>query len=118
MATGTNGFDLNRPTTVALLHLAGVLTGGAFGIVAVVLGYVWRDASDSPAWQRSHERYHIRTFWYSILFTIIGWLTWWVFGLGFVILTLIGLAVAVRSVLALLAAQKHEPVPNPKALLW
>ena len=114
----TRGFDLNRPTVVALLHLMGAITGGAFGLVAVILGYVWRDAADSPAWQRSHERFHIRTFWYSILFTIVGWMTWWVFGLGLVILAVIGVAVALRSGLALLAAQRHDPVPNPQALIW
>jgi len=112
-----NGFDFNRPTIVALLHLAGAISGGAFGIVAVILGYVWRDAPDSPGWQRSHERYHIRTFWYSILFSLLGWLTI-IIGIGFLILALIGIAVAVRSILALLAAQKHKPIPNPEALLW
>ena len=112
-----NSFDFNRPTVVALLHLLGALSGGAFGVIAVVLGYAWRDAPDSPAWQRSHETYHIRTFWYSILFTIVGWLTVWI-GIGIVVLALVGIGVAVRSVLALLAAQKHQPVPNPGALIW
>jgi uncharacterized membrane protein len=114
----SNGFDLNKPTIVALLHLLSAVTGGIFGVVAVVLAYGWRDANNQPAWARSHERYHIRTFWYSILFSVIGWLTWWVFGLGFVILALIGVLVAIRSLLALLAAQRHDPIPNPQALIW
>ena len=114
----SDGFDLNKPTIVALLHLLSAATGGLLGIVAAVLAYGWRDAPDQPAWMRSHERYHIRTFWYSILFTVIGWLTWWILGLGFLILALIGIFVAIRSVLALLAAQRQAPVPNPEALIW
>lgn len=72
----SNGFALNRLSIVALLHLLSAATGGIFGIVAAVLAYCWRDAADQPAWTRSHERYHVRTFWYSILFSAIGWMTW------------------------------------------
>ncbi len=112
------GFDPNRPTVVSLLHLLGGLSGGAFGIIAVVLAYVWEGNLQYADWKKSYYRYHIRTFWYSILFTIVGWLTWWVFGLGLLILALIGIAVVLRSVLALLAAQRHDPIPNPTALIW
>lgn len=121
MATDPNasvGFDLNRPTVIALLHMLGGFSGGAFGIVAVVLAYAWEGNPRDPAWRESHYRFHIRTFWYSILFTLVGWLTWWIFGLGFLILAVIGIAVTVRSVLALLAAQRHDPVPHPTALIW
>lgn len=116
--TRATGFDFNRPTLVSLLHLLGGVSGGAFGISAVLLAYAWAGNARDAVWTMSHYRFHIRTFWYSILFTIVGWLTWWVLGLGLLILALIGIAVVLRSVLALLAAQRHDPVPNPTALIW
>lgn len=111
-----NDFELNHPTIVALLHLLGVVTGGLANLVAVVLAYMWKDDAQAP-WMRSHYSFHIRTFWYALLLSAIGVVLALVL-IGFVILALVGIYVAVRSVLALMAAQRREPIRNPDALLW
>jgi len=111
------GFDFNKPTIVALLYLAGtLLTGGAVTLIGLVLAYVWKEDVDAP-WMRSHMSFHIRTFWYSAAFIVVGIVTA-VLGIGLLILALVGLYVIVRSVLALLEAQKARAVPNPTAIFW
>lgn len=114
-ARAEKGFDFNRPTIVALLYLIGVVTA-APTILAVILAYVWRSDVGEP-WEASHYRYHIRSFWLGLLWGAIGFLTM-LLGVGFVILLLIPLWLAVRSIVALAAAQRREPVPNPDSWLW
>ena len=113
----STGFDFNKPTIVALLYLAGtVLTAGAATLVGLILAYVWKDAVEEP-WMRSHMSFHIRTFWYAAAFIVAGIVTL-VLGIGFLVLALVGVYVVVRSVLALLEAQKARPIPNPTAIFW
>lgn len=109
------GFDLNRPTIVSLLYLVGIVTALPT-ILALVLAYVWR-GEPHEAWEGSHYRYHIRTFWLALLFAIIGFVTTLV-GVGFLILLVIPVWMIVRSIVALSAAQRHEPVANPGTWLW
>lgn len=112
-----NDFEMNNPTVVALLHLAGILTGGLVNIVAVILAYSWKGDARSAPWMVSHYRFHIRTFWYAIALSIVGVITL-IIGIGFLILALIGVYIAVRSILALMAAQRREPIARPEALFW
>mgnify|MGYP005839992397 CR=1 FL=1 len=111
------GFDLNRPTVVALLQLLGIVTIGLVSIIAVILAYQWRDDLQTQPWERTHHRYHIRTFRYSVALAIVGTITA-IIGVGFLILWLLGTYIAVRAVLSLLNAQKREPVPRPEAFIW
>jgi uncharacterized membrane protein len=115
--TPATGFDLNRPTVVALLQLLGIVTIGLVSIIAVILAYQWRDDPQTQAWERTHHRYHIRTFWYSLALAAAGAVTV-IIGVGVLILALIGVYVGVRAVLSLTNAQKRLPVPNPEAFLW
>lgn len=116
--TGTNGtptpagggFDLNHSTIISLCYLASFVTGIS-GLVGVVLAYVWRKDAAAP-WEASHYAYQIRTFWIGFIGSIIGGVLMIVL-IGFLILLAVAVLVVVRSVLAMLAAQKHEPMPNP-----
>src|SRR5690606_16177505 len=100
----------NHPTVVSLLYLGGFVTGIS-ALIGLILAYIW--GGDRPAeWEQSHFRYHIRTFWICVLQAIIA-------GLICLTIILIPLAVlwyiwivvwtAVRTIKALLAAQKQQP---------
>lgn len=108
-------FEFNRPTIIALLYLASFLTLLS-GPAGLVLAYVWR-GEPHDAWEQSHFTFLIRTFWLGLGFCVIcALLSLIIIGLfGFV---LIGVWTVVRSVLALVAAQKHAPIRHPRKLLW
>lgn len=109
------GFDTNQPTIIALLYLASFLVG-ITGIIGLILAYVWRGETRG-SWETSHYTFHIRTFWIALLGSVISAiLTLVLIGLfGFLI---IGLWVIVRTVLALLAAQRRQPIANPETWIW
>lgn len=113
-STGSTGggFDLNRPTIISLLYLAGYFTG-VTTIVGVVLGYVWKNEPQGE-WEVSHYQYLIRTFWIGLIGTIAGFVLLVVL-VGILILIAVAIQVIVRCVLSLLAAQKHQPMPNPES---
>lgn len=107
------GFDLNQPTIVSLLYLASFVTG-VTGLVGLVLAYVWRNDT-TQLWEESHYRYLIRTFWFGLLGMVIGVILSIVL-IGIPIIIAVSVWVIVRSVIALLKAQKHEPMPDPETL--
>lgn len=112
--TGQN-FDFNRPTIISLCYLGSFLVG-ITALVGLVLAYVWQGESQEP-WEASHYRFHIRTFWFGLLGSLISALLVLVL-IGFVGFFAVAAWVIVRSVIALLAAQKRQPMPNPDTLLW
>lgn len=109
------GFDLNKPSIVAICYLLGALTG-VFGLIGLILAYLWKQDVEE-AWMVSHMRFHIRTFWYSFAFMVGGVVTA-IIGIGFLILAFVSLYFFVRSVLALVEAQKARPIPDPTVLFW
>lgn len=108
------GFELNNPTVISLLYLASFVVG-ITGIIGVVLAFVWRGEPGAD-WEASHYQYHINTFWISLIGGIAGILLMIVL-VGFLVLIAVGVLVIVRSVLSLLNAQKHQPMPNPGSWL-
>lgn len=105
------GFDFNYPTIVALLYISSLVVG-VTGIVGVVLAYVWKGEANRAPWEASHFQYLINTFWIGLIGSIIGFLTLILVVGVFIWLAAIVLVI-VRSVLSLIRAQKHEPMPNP-----
>jgi uncharacterized membrane protein len=69
---------------VYALQAAGFILGGITWIVAVVINYVKRD-DVTGTWLESHFRWQIRTFWFGLLWGVIGGLLALVL-VGFVIL--------------------------------
>ena len=108
--------DVNQPMIVAICYLAGWMTGGVSGIVAVVLAYIWQ-GENKEEWARSHYTYLVRTFWISLIAGVIGAVLTLVL-IGFLILMIVPVWVTVRAVVSLLKAQKQEPMPDPNTLLF
>jgi uncharacterized membrane protein len=111
--TPTSGFKFNYPTIVSLLFILSFFTG-LTGIIGVILAYVWRGENPS-GWESSHYTYHIRTFWIGLAGTILGFVLLIVV-IGFLIMFAVGIWVLVRSVIAMLNAQKEVPMPDPQTL--
>lgn len=100
---------------VGAATVVGSFLGSLPSIVAVVLNYVTRGEARGT-WIYSHYQWQIRTFWYALLWALIGW------GL---ILTLIGAVVGVPILLALtlwllyrigrgwLRLRDHRPMYTP-----
>lgn len=110
----TGGFDFNQPTIISLCYLASFITG-ITGLVGVVLAYVWK-GEPKAEWEVSHYQYLIRTFWIGLIGSIIGFVLLLVL-IGIFVLLAVAALVGVRSVLSLINAQKHAPMPNPDSWL-
>jgi uncharacterized membrane protein len=109
----SSGFDFNHPTIISLLYLASPVLG-ITGLVGLVLAYVWKGEPHAE-WETSHYQYLIRTFWIGLIGTVVSVLLMIVV-IGFLLLLAVGVLVLVRCVLALVNAQKRQPMPNPETL--
>lgn len=111
----SRGFDLNQPSIVAILYLAGFVTG-ITGLVGVVLAHIWVRENSVDDWSASHFQYLITTFWGAVVASLVAFaltLLW----IGILLFIPISVWVGVRSVLSLVNAQRREPMPRP-ATLW
>ena len=107
-----SGFDFNQPTIISLLYLGSFVTG-ITGIVGIILAHVWQ-GDNQEEWAASHFTYLIRTFWIRLIVSVLMFVT----NIGIPLLFLPAIWVGVRSVLSLVKAQKREPMPDPKTLLF
>lgn len=103
--------DKTMPAVIYALYLAALVTAGGTAIVGVILAYVSKAAA--PDWLLSHYIFQIRTFWLSLLFSVIGAALLPV-GIGFVILPAVGVWVAVRCILGLSWLLKAQAYPTPR----
>lgn len=110
-----SGFDLNRPTIIALLYLASFITG-ITAIIGIVLAHIWQGES-GEGWEKSHYQYLIRTFWLALVGGVIGVVLMIVL-VGFLVLGAVSVWVVIRSVISLTKAQRREPISNPTTLLF
>lgn len=108
----TNDFQMNRPTIIALLYLGSFLAG-ITTIIAVILSYVW-NGEDHASWEDSHYRYHIRTFWMGMVWTVVAIVGSIVtlFLLAWLLFPLVAVWFAARAIRSLAAAQRQEPIAN------
>jgi len=111
----SGGFDMNKATIISLLYIAGFFVG-ITGLVAFILALVWKDEV-AGTWEESHLQFHVMTFIISLVAAIVGFLLL-IIGIGFLILLAVAVWVLVRSIVALLKAQKQEPIENPKTWLF
>ncbi len=91
---------------------------GLVGIAGVIVAYVKRDEAQGT-WVASHLRWLIRTFWYSLLWAIVGWLVLLTLGLiliGIPIAVVIWFATSVwvlyRVIRGYLLFKDNRPVPG------
>ncbi len=81
--------SLKTLTTVTYALYALALFVGISAIVAVVLNYIKREEVQGT-WLESHFKWQIRTFWWTLLWCVVGWATfliligWVVWGVAFV----------------------------------
>ena len=130
----SRGFQFNGPTLISVLYLATWFTVFT-ALVGVILAYVWRRHAPQ-AWERTHYRYLIRTFWIGIGgYAIVG------AGIvGFIVaseadlfvssktmdvavivaavlgglwVVLLSVLLVVRCALSLVNAQQDAPMPRP-----
>ena len=109
----SSGFELNRPTVISLLYVASFATG-VTGIIGIILAHVWGGEPEAE-WQKSHYSYLMRTFWYGVIASIIAGVLSVVL-IGLLLFPLIAIWFGVRSVMSLVKAQRHEPMPDPETL--
>jgi uncharacterized membrane protein len=90
-----------------VLHLLGAVAGVP-SLIGLVLNYVKRN--DSGPLLDTHHRWMIRSFWWAILWVVIGVLTWFIV-LGWVILGLVWIWYIYRHVRGLIRFAHDQPMP-------
>ncbi len=116
--SGTRPDDLLsiKPNIINLLYILSFFTFFT-GIAGVALCYVWSNDDVVPAWEKTHLRYHIRTFWLGLLGMIAGTVLLLVL-IGFFVWAAVAVWTVVRCVMSFTRASKGEAMPNPETLLW
>ncbi|WP_250461537.1 DUF4870 family protein [Microbulbifer litoralis] len=100
-----SGRDL--ATLVYLIQAIALFTAVPF-FIGVLINYFKRgDVRGTLA--ESHFRWQIRTFWFSLLWVVVGWATVWIFGLGFLILGISWLWVVYRVIRGWLVLADNRP---------
>ncbi|MCM2680646.1 DUF4870 family protein [Echinimonas agarilytica] len=100
--------DLKFNTTLVYgLQAAGFIVGLTF-IAAVILNYIKRDEVEGTLYE-SHFRWQIRTFWFSVLWSIIGALLSVVI-VGFIVLFANAVWVIYRIIKGWLALNDEKPM--------
>ncbi|HLA73017.1 MAG TPA: hypothetical protein VK624_16040 [Steroidobacteraceae bacterium] len=90
------------------LYAASLISGSVTGIVAIIINYVKRDEVAGTIYE-SHFRWQIRTFWFSLLWFILGGITVW-FLIGFAILAVAGIWYIYRIVKGWLYLAESKPM--------
>lgn len=111
----TDGFDMNKATIISLLYIASFVVG-ITGLIGVVLAFVWKDEV-AGTWEESHLQFHIMTFVVGLIVSVVGVILSFIL-IGIPILLALAVWILVRTVLALLKAQKHEAIADPKTLMF
>jgi uncharacterized membrane protein len=91
-----------------VLHLVGAIAG-LTSIVGLIVNYMRRFRYGEPL--DSHHRWMIRSFWWAIVWIVIGCVTIFIL-IGWVILGLAWLWYVYRHVRGLIALANREPMPG------
>ncbi len=90
------------------LYLAAVISCGLAGIAGVILAYVKRGESHGTIWE-SHYDNQINAFWVWFALMILGAFTFWMLGLGFVIMGIAFVWFLYRTIKGLVRAIDSKP---------
>jgi uncharacterized membrane protein len=109
-SVGSSADSENRTMAIVVygLYLAAVLSCGIAGIAGVIVAYIKRGEAQGGIW-KSHFDNQIRAFWIWLVLTIAGALTWWVLGLGFLVIGVAFVWFLYRTIKGLLRAIEHKP---------
>jgi uncharacterized membrane protein len=91
---------------------------GIVGIIAIILAYVKRGEA-AGTWLASHYRWVIRTFWFSLLWGIVGWIIFVVLAIiiiglviGYAIWVVTTIWVLYRLVRGYVLFKDSQPIPG------
>jgi uncharacterized membrane protein len=63
--------DTTLAKVIYVLYFAGFFTG-ITALIGLVMAHVKKGDADTPAWLTSHYRFQIATFWYGLVYLLIG----------------------------------------------
>lgn len=111
MSYARAGAEHERTVTLVAyaLHLFGA-TCGLPSIVGTVLNYV--RVNRYGGFYDSHHRFMIRTFWWALLWMVIGCVTIWIFGLGWAVMFVTWIWYVYRHIRGLVALLNGETMPG------
>lgn len=99
---------------IYVLYFVGFFIG-LTALVGVIMAHMKRGEADAAA--KSHYQYQIRTFWFGLIYMIVGVLTAMLI-IGYLILLWWFVWTLVRCVKGVLRALDNKPMENPETLLW
>jgi uncharacterized membrane protein len=104
--------DKNKTLTMVIyaLQALGFLVGISW-IVAVVINYVKREEV-AGTWLESHFRWQIRTFWWGLLWGVIGSVLLLIL-VGWLVLAAAGIWIIYRIVKGAMYLSENRPLPTP-----
>ena len=105
---GDDNDSLKKLTMIIYALQAASFIVGITGIVAIIINYIKKDEV-TDTWLESHFRWQIRTFWFGLLWSIIGVLLSIVF-IGFFVLLVDALWVIYRIVKGWLNLSDNKPM--------
>jgi uncharacterized membrane protein len=82
---------------------------GITAIVGVIINYIKRDETAGTIYQ-SHFDWQIRTFWWGLAWSVLGFILLFAFGLGFVVWFVAGIWAIYRVVKGFLKLNDNQPV--------
>ncbi len=110
----------DSPTLLRITHVVygllglGLLLGWFPAIIGVILNYV-KQEDVQGSWLESHFRWQIRTFWWGLLWAVIGFITWLIF-IGWFILIADAVWILYRVIKGWLNLNDNKPMPGASTL--
>ena len=99
---------------VYILYLVSLVTG-ITGLIGLIMAYV--NQGESASWVRTHYQFQIRTFWISLLISIVGAITFFIL-IGWLVWLLGIVWFIVRCAKGMSYLGRREALPNPETWLW
>lgn len=99
---------------IYILYLLSLIFG-ITSIIGVIMAYV--NKGDAPDWVESHYRFQIRTFWISLLFSLIALATIFIV-IGWALILFIFVWFIIRCVKGMKYLSKGEAHPDPASWMF
>ncbi len=111
----------NFPALLRITHIVygllslGLLLGWFPAVIGVILNYVKLEDVQGT-WLESHFRWQIRTFWWGLLWAVIGIITWLIV-IGWFVLIADGVWILYRVIKGWLNLNESKPMPGASSPL-
>lgn len=100
--------SLRQLTLVVYVLYALAWMNGITGVIALLINYIKREDARGTLYE-SHFTWQIRTFWWGLVWCVVGGSTFW-FGIGFIVLAVAGLWYLYRLVKGFLNWSDNKPM--------